>query len=97
MDFRRYFLWGALFVSGYLLFLQWNQDYGTAATAQTASTTSESSVVTSADSDLPSASTTTLAASDADIPDQATTVAKGQLIHVKTDTLDVAINPVGGD
>ncbi|MCC4274279.1 membrane protein insertase YidC [Marinomonas communis] len=97
MDFRRYFLWGALFVSGYLLFLQWNQDYGTAATAQTASTTSESSVVTSADSDLPSASTTTLAASDADIPDQATKVAKGQLIHVKTDTLDVAINPVGGD
>ncbi|SBT17812.1 Membrane protein insertase YidC [Marinomonas gallaica] len=97
MDFRRYLLWGALFVSGYLLFLQWNQDYGTAATAQSASTPSETVVATNADSDLPSANSITQAASNADIPDQATPVAQGQLIHVKTDTLDVAINPLGGD
>ncbi|CUB03671.1 membrane protein insertase YidC [Marinomonas fungiae] len=97
MDFRRYFLWGALFVSGYLLFLQWNQDYGTAATAQTAGTSSGTVAAANADSDLPSTSNTTLVASNADIPDQATPVAKGQLIHVKTDTLDVAINPMGGD
>lgn len=96
MDFRRYFLWGALFVSGYLLFLQWNQDYGATATAQQANTPSET-VVAQADSDLPSTSTTTQAASDSEIPDQATPVAEGQLIHVKTDTLDVAINPKGGD
>lgn len=95
MDFRRYFLWGALFVSGYLLFLQWNQDYGTAATAQTASQSAETVVATN--SDLPSENNQVQAASDTAIPDQATEVAKGQLIHVKTDTLDVAINPVGGD
>ncbi|MBM6550653.1 membrane protein insertase YidC [Marinomonas ostreistagni] len=97
MDFRRYFLWGALFVSGYLLFLQWNQDYGTTATAQKAGTPSETVVAANADSDLPSASTSTQAASDSEIPDQATPVAEGELIHVTTDTLDVAINPKGGD
>ncbi|MFD1382941.1 membrane protein insertase YidC [Rhodanobacter aciditrophus] len=96
MDFRRYFLWGALFVSGYLLFLQWNQDYGNAATNQTVATPSEN-VVADANSDLPSTANTPASAANSEIPDQATPVAAGQLIHVKTDTLDVAINPVGGD
>ena len=94
MDFRRYFLWGALFVSGYLLFLQWNQDYGTAATNKTVATPNET---VAADSDLPNAIGAQGTTANAEIPDQVDKVAPGQLIHVKTDTLNVAINPVGGD
>lgn len=99
MDFRRYFLWGALFVSGYLLLQQWNQDYGAqtqAVATPTASTSANTNTLaTSGNSDLPSANVQ--AATSADIPNSSNRVAPGQLIRVTTDTLDVAINPIGGD
>ncbi|MBJ7536382.1 membrane protein insertase YidC [Marinomonas transparens] len=98
MDFRRYFLWGALFISGYLLFLQWNQDYGSQSTqslAQSSQTQSETSDQTS--NDLPLAVQSTTTDANAEIPQTATSIAPGKLIEITTDTLRVAINPVGGD
>ncbi|ADZ93425.1 membrane protein insertase YidC [Marinomonas mediterranea] len=100
MDFRRYFLWGALFVSGYLLFLQWNQDYGPQSQTSQPVAQNQTTVntATNAESDLPnSVSNTTLPASDTDVPANAKALASGQLIDVKTDTLDISIDPVGGD
>jgi YidC/Oxa1 family membrane protein insertase len=95
MDFRRYFLWGALFISGYLLFLQWSQDYGPQSTQSVAQST-QTDVNVSASNDLPSASQNT-AEANADIPSNVTKVTSGKLIEVTTDTLRVAIDPVGGD
>ncbi|MBD5770597.1 membrane protein insertase YidC [Marinomonas colpomeniae] len=95
MDFRRYFLWGALFISGYLLFLQWSQDYGPQSTQSVAQST-QTETDASASNDLPSASQNT-AEANADIPSNVTKVTSGKLIEVTTDTLRVAIDPVGGD
>lgn len=95
MDFRRYFLWGALFISGYLLFLQWSQDYGPQSTQSVAQST-QTETNSQVSDDLPLASQSTTDA-NAEIPQNVTTVAPGKLIEVTTDTLRVAINPVGGD
>ncbi|PYF80409.1 MULTISPECIES: membrane protein insertase YidC [Marinomonas] len=97
MDFRRYFLWGALFISGYLLFLQWSQDYGPQSTQSVAqSTQSQSETDSQVSNDLPTAIQSTTEA-NAEIPQSVTKIAPGKLIEVTTDTLRVAINPVGGD
>ncbi|WP_191601714.1 membrane protein insertase YidC [Marinomonas algicola] len=96
MDFRRYFLWGALFVSGYMLFLQWNQDYGSSSTQNVAqSSQSAPSNTTANSSDIPSAIVTATASSE--IPGTVSVVESGELIKITTDTLEVGINPVGGD
>ncbi|MEO9654146.1 membrane protein insertase YidC [Marinomonas sp.] len=98
MDFRRYFLWGALFISGYLLFLQWNQDYGPQSTPQSTAQTTQTETSSQTSNDLPSAAQSTdVAVADSEIPQNATQIAPGKLIEVTTDTLRVAINPVGGD
>lgn len=99
MDFRRYFLWGALFISGYLLFLQWNQDYGPQSkqsAAQTTQQTADTIAQSESETDLPNAVHSSKAASG-EMPSNVAKVAPGKLIHVKTDTLSVDINPVGGD
>lgn len=92
MDFRRYFLWGALFVVGYMLFLQWNQDYGSVATNNVAQTTQTSS---SNNTDLPSTVAAPAAANDIVVDSQQP--ASETLIQVVTDALIVSIDPVGGD
>ncbi|MDB4836901.1 membrane protein insertase YidC [Marinomonas sp.] len=98
MDFRRYFLWGALFLSGYLLFLQWNQDYGPQSTQQSVANNTQSEISTEAGDDLPVASTSTnTSVANAEIPKDAANIASGELIEVVTDTLRVSIDPVGGD
>ncbi|KZN14422.1 MULTISPECIES: membrane protein insertase YidC [Marinomonas] len=97
MDFRRYFLWGALFISGYLLFLQWNQDYGQQTTQSVAqSTQSQNETNPQLNDDLPLATQNDAQASS-EIPQSVSSIAPGKLIEVTTDTLRVAINPVGGD
>lgn len=97
MDFRRYFLWGALFISGYMLFLQWSQDYGPQSTQSVAqSTPSQTETNIGASDDLPVAIQNATQA-NADIPQNAKPIAPGKLIEVVTDTLRVTINPVGGD
>ena len=97
MDFRRYFLWGALFISGYLLFLQWNQDYGPQSEQSVAQSTQTETTSQASSNDLPVASQSSTSNANAEIPQNVTNVAAGQLIEVTTDTLRVAINPVGGD
>lgn len=101
MDYRRYALWGALFFVGYMLFLQWNQDYGSVAnTAQTSQieTSSFNSPTNITDTDVPSVPVAESSTNAATKPlDKIETVASEQLIQVKTDNLLVSINPVGGD
>ncbi len=96
MDFRRYFLWGALFISGYLLFLQWSQDYGSQSTQSVAqSSQSQSEAVPQLSNDLPSAEQQPNA--NAEIPQSVSKIAPGKMITVTTDTLRLSINPEGGD
>ncbi|TYL49326.1 membrane protein insertase YidC [Marinomonas sp. IMCC 4694] len=97
MDYRRYFLWGALFISGYMLFLQWSQDYGPQSTQSVVqSTPSQTETNTQTSTDLPVATQSAVNA-NAEIPQSAKIIAPGKLIEVTTDTLRVSINPVGGD
>ncbi|WP_438462506.1 membrane protein insertase YidC [Marinomonas sp. PE14-40] len=93
MDFRRYFLWGALFVVGYMLFLQWNQDYGSVATNNVAQTTQTQA--SSNNTDIPSTVASPAAANDIVVDSQQP--ASEALIQVVTDALIVSIDPVGGD
>jgi len=99
MDIKRSILLVALAVVAYLMVLQWNQDYGQAALpAETAQT--QPSVAA-----LPE-TTPANAAANEDVPSlagqpQANAIAPSepskQLIRVRTDVLDVAIDPHGGD
>ncbi|WAJ37640.1 membrane protein insertase YidC [Pseudomonas sp. GOM7] len=100
MDIQRSILIVALAVVSYLMVLQWNQDYGQAALpAQTQSSSA-------ATPDLPDAPNSAATGSD-DIPTAVaepsaaavapTTASNDELIHVKTDVLELAIDPRGGD
>ncbi|WP_028241491.1 membrane protein insertase YidC [Stutzerimonas azotifigens] len=99
MDIKRSILLVALAVVAYLLVLQWNQDYGQAALPEPASQTQTS------DASLPDVPQAGTANGAQDIPsvanDQPAAVAGnaagGQLIRVRTDVLDLAIDPRGGD
>lgn len=101
MDIKRSILLVALAVVAYLLVLQWNQDYGQAALP------AETSREQSANAQLPETPTTqTSEGVQSDIPavggEQPTsalpdTQATTQLIRVRSDVLDVAIDPRGGD
>lgn len=99
MDIKRSILLVALAVVAYLMVLQWNQDYGQAALpAETAQTqppvaalpeTTQANAV--ANEDVPSLAGQPQANA---IP---TSEPSKQLIRVRTDVLDVAIDPHGGD
>ena len=101
MDIKRSILLVALAVVAYLMVLQWNQDYGQAALP--AETSQEQTTA----AQLPDTPTSTTAENlQGDIPavsgDQSAsalpeTQASSQLIRVRTDVLDVAIDPRGGD
>ncbi|NQD79630.1 membrane protein insertase YidC [Phytopseudomonas seleniipraecipitans] len=99
MDIKRSILIVALAVVSYMMVLQWNQDYGQAALPnQTASTSKatpglpETASVASND-DVPTA-----ANADGSDPSPVEAVAVSDaLIQVKTDVLDLAIDPRGGD
>lgn len=99
MDIKRSILLVALAVVAYLMVLQWNQDYGQAAfPAETAQTQPPVAA-------LPE-TTPANAAANEDVPSltgqpQANAIPASepskQLIRVRTDVLDVAIDPHGGD
>jgi YidC/Oxa1 family membrane protein insertase len=101
MDIKRSILLVALAVVAYLMVLQWNQDYGQAALP------AETSQEQTSAAQLPETPPTTTAEStQGDIPavggEQSVsalpeTQASSQLIRVRTDVLDVAIDPRGGD
>ena len=99
MDIKRSILIVALAVVSYMMVLQWNQDYGQAALPNQTATTSkaapglpETASVASND-DVPTA-----ANADGSDPSPVEAVAVSDaLIQVKTDVLDLAIDPRGGD
>ncbi|WP_181295993.1 membrane protein insertase YidC [Pseudomonas sp. Q2-TVG4-2] len=101
MDIKRSILLVALAVVAYLMVLQWNQDYGQAALP---AETSQEQPSTAQLPDTPPAASAE--GTQGDIPavggEQSAsalpeTQASSQLIRVRTDVLDVAIDPRGGD
>ena len=102
MDIKRSILIVALAIVSYALVLQWNKDYGQPELpAQTASFNQqpqglpETSVPAggTASADVPTAQSGETGLPSAQQP----AAANGQLIQVKTDVLDLAIDPRGGD
>ena len=100
MDIKRTILIVALAVVSYVMVLKWNQDYGQAALPTqnvAASTTAPALPDTvsgnnaSNSADVPSANT------DTSTPTETPVAASKDLIHIKTDVLDIAIDPQGGD
>ncbi|NHN77102.1 membrane protein insertase YidC [Azotobacter chroococcum] len=99
MDIKRSILLVALAVVSYLLVLQWNQDYGQAPLPP------QNAVAQNATPALPEVASATPLAS-VDVPtagsetrtlDTAVGSASPDLIQVRTDVLEVAIDPRGGD
>ncbi|MFJ4144093.1 membrane protein insertase YidC [Pseudomonas sp. NPDC089734] len=100
MDIKRTILIVALAIVTYVGVLKWNQDYGQAAmpTQNVAASTTAPAIPDttagtngSANADVPSPATNAAA------PLETPVVASKDLIQVKTDVLDLAIDPVGGD
>ena len=97
MDIQRVILIAALALMSYMLMLQWNQDYNTPVAEPTVATSSVSAYEPAA-GDLPTA--TSNASADVPATASAAPVAKAidaSLISVKTDTLELLIDPRGGD
>lgn len=99
MDIQRSILLVALAIVSYLMVLQWNEDYGQAALPATATAT-VGGPQTAALPDTPSST------SADDVPTASGEVAaqlvapaaiSDELIRVKTDVLELAIDPKGGD
>ncbi|MGI9279776.1 MAG: membrane protein insertase YidC [Endozoicomonas sp.] len=91
MDLQRTLLIGAIAVVGVLTLQQWNEDYNQTRPASDAVVANVST--SQSGSDLP---TITSSSSSPEILD-AKVQSSAQLISVKTDTLDVQIDPAGGD
>ena len=97
MDIQRVILIAALALMSYMLMLQWNQDYNTPVAEPTVATSSVSAYEPAA-GDLPTA--TSNASADVPVTASAAPVAEAidsSLISVKTDTLELLIDPRGGD
>ena len=99
MDIKRTILIVALAIVSYVMVLKWNQDYGQAAlpTQNVASSTTAPGLpdtptgTPAANDDIPRA------ASDTTAPAEAPVAASKDLIQIKTDVLDLAVDPQGGD
>ena len=99
MDIKRTILIVALAIVTYVGVLKWNQDYGQAAlpTQNVAANTNTSALpdtpqgTAAANADVPSATGEVAA------PTETSVVASKDLIQVKTDVLNLEIDPVGGD
>jgi hypothetical protein len=99
MDIKRTILIVALAIVTYVGVLKWNQDYGQAAlpTQNVAASTNNAALpdtpqgTTAANADVPSATGEVVAPADAPV------AASKDLIQVKTDVLNLEIDPVGGD
>ena len=100
MDVQRIILIASLALISYMLVLQWNQDYNSPTTTVAAQSSSVSAYENTPTSDLPSS---TSEAAPADIPvgntvsTTAPVIGNTELISVKTDTLELLIDPRGGD
>ncbi|MCJ0975746.1 membrane protein insertase YidC [Pseudomonas sp. PS1] len=101
MDIKRSILLVALAIVAYLLVLQWNQDYGQ---AELPPETSQEQSQAASLPDTPTTRTPDQQAGDLPAVDGApqangiaSSQAGSQLIRVRTDVLDLAIDPRGGD
>ncbi|TWI57676.1 YidC/Oxa1 family membrane protein insertase [Pseudomonas duriflava] len=98
MDIKRTFLIVALAIVSYTMVLQWNKDYDQSdmpvpATQSTAATLpSDTPTLSGSAADVPTAPGETPAS---EVPKSISS--NGQPIHVRTDVLDVNIDPRGGD
>ncbi len=106
MDLIRYIILGALAVVSYLLLLAWQEDYSAVPEpSQPAFVQNSGDVPQGAPAvdDIPSAPASSAAGQASDVPvvgsaaAQVATAASGQWITVRTDVLDLRIDPVGGD
>jgi len=93
MENQRLLLYFTLFFVVYLLWAQWQQDYGPAPASQQAATVAESPSASSA-KELPAADIPARVRQPEQVRVQEQT---GQRIHVTTDLLDVEIDTRGGD
>lgn len=100
MDIKRTILIVALAIVTYVGVLKWNQDYGQAAMP------TQNVAATPATPAIPDTAAGNSGATSADVPSatanpaaplETPAVASKDLIKVKTDVLDLAIDPVGGD
>jgi YidC/Oxa1 family membrane protein insertase len=100
MDIKRTILIVALAIVTYVGVLKWNQDYGQAAMP------TQNVAATPATPAIPETAAGNSGATSADVPSatanpaaplETPAVASKDLIKVKTDVLDLAIDPVGGD
>ena len=101
MQWARNLILVAMAVISYLLILAWQKDYGATASAPAVQTAAVQSASTAKAGDMPAAPV-----GNADVPVSAPTPAVVSpntpalttgLIHVKTDVLDLKIDPKGGD
>ncbi len=103
MQWARNLILVALAIVSYLLILAWQKDYGSTSASSSADSAINRSVDVAKATDVP----TTAASSNSDVPVVAAPVAEAALatpvapstalIHVKTDVLDLQIDPLGGD
>lgn len=99
MDIQRSILIVALAVVSYLLVLQWNKDYGqpelpaASASMNTTQGLPDTPSASGTSSDVPTAQSSAAGSEAADKP----VAVSDKLIQVKTDVLDLAIDPRGGD
>ncbi len=98
MDIQRSILLVALAIVSYLMVLQWNEDYGQAALPATATAT-VGGPQTAALPDTPSSSADDVPTATGEAAPQlaAPAAVSDELIRVKTDVLELAIDPKGGD
>ncbi len=104
MQWARNLILVALAIVSYLLILAWQKDYGSTSASSSADSAINRSVDVAKTTDVP---TTPAASTNSDVPVVAAPVAEAALatpvapstalIHVKTDVLDLQIDPLGGD
>ncbi|WP_210642147.1 MULTISPECIES: membrane protein insertase YidC [unclassified Pseudomonas] len=100
MDIKRTILIVALAIVSYVMVLKWNQDYGQAALPTqnvAASNTAPSLPDTPSGTSAASNDDIPRAANDTSAPAEAPVAASKDLIQIKTDVLELAIDPQGGD
>ncbi|CAH0137045.1 membrane protein insertase YidC [Pseudomonas mediterranea] len=100
MDIKRTILIVALAIVSYVMVLKWNQDYGQAALPTqnvAASNTAPSLPDTTSGTNAASSDDIPRAANDTSAPAEAPVAASKDLIQIKTDVLQLAIDPQGGD
>jgi YidC/Oxa1 family membrane protein insertase len=104
MQWARNLILVGLAIVSYLMILAWQQDYGNTSTNSTTTTAvSNNAAEVAKATDLPSAPAVAANAdipavvTKADLPVSAPVQSSTGLIHIKTDVLDLQIDPTGGD